>query len=99
MKKGIHLYNMTYWDISSYYYCNDVQNIGGRSCKWYTPMRILGLSVEEYIELLVNTFHASGIKYFDEKDFLNFHFNTEKDAKLFCAYVNRKAKLSNYYCA
>ena len=99
MKKGVHLYHMTYWNINEYYYCNDVQNIGGRSEKWYVPMRILNLSVEEYIELLINKFHASGIKYFDKTDFLNFYFHTEKDAKSFCAYVNGKAKLSNYYCA
>ena len=99
MKKGIHLYNMSYWDISGYYYCNDVQNIGGKSCKWYVPMRILGLSIEEYINLLMNTFHAHGFKYCEKTDCLNFYFKTEKDVKSFCAYVNRKAKLSNYYCS
>ncbi len=99
MKKGIHLYTMTHWEMSGKYYCNDVQNIGGKSDKWYTPMRILGLSVDEYIKLLVNTFHAVGLKYSDKTDCLVFSFNTEKEAKSFCAYVNKKAKLSKYYCS
>lgn len=99
MKKGVHLYKMTHWELSGKYYCNDVQNIGGKSCKWFTPMRILGLSVEDYVKLLIDTFHAEGLKYSKEKDCLIFHFNTEKEAKSFCAYVNSKAKLISYYCS
>lgn len=99
MQKGIHLYNMTCWEFAGHYYCNDVQNIGGKSCKWYIPMRILNLSVEDYIKLLINTFHVEGLKYNKETDCLIFHFNAEKDAKSFCAYVNKKAKNSKYYCS
>lgn len=99
MGKGVHLYNMTHWECGGLYYCNDVNNLCGRSAKWYTPMRILGLSVDEYINLLVDTFHASNIKYFDKTDCLIFSFNTEKEAKTFCAYVNKKAKSSKYYCS
>lgn len=99
MGKGIHLYNMTYWESNDKYYCNDVQNLSGKSAKWYTPMRILNLSVEEYIDLLMNTFHASGFTYSLETDCLIFHFNKESEAKSFCAYVNKKAKSSKYYCA
>ena len=99
MKKGIHLYNMTHWETSGRYYCNDVQNIGGKSCKWFVPMRILNLSVEDYVKLLVDTFHAKGLKYSDKTDCLVFHFDTEKEAKSFCAYVNKKAKEAKYYCS
>ena len=28
-----------------------------------------------------------------------FHFDTEKEAKSFCAYVNKKAKEAKYYCS
>ena len=99
MGKGVHLYNMTCWENNGHYYCNDVDNLSGKSAKWYTPMRILNLSVEEYVKLLVDTFHASELEYFEKSDCLIFHFNTEKEAKSFCAYVNKKAKLSKYYCS
>ena len=98
MGSGLHLYQMTCWEQSGSYYCNDVKNFTGKSAKWYVPMRILNLSVEDYIHLLIDTFHAVGIKYYRQTDCLIFHFLTEKEAKSFCSYVNKKAKALNYYC-
>ena len=98
MGKNIHLYQMTYWEQGGSYYCNDVQNFVGRSSKWYTPMRILNLSIEEYINLLINTYHAVGIKYFEDADCLVFRFKTENNVKAFCSYINKRAKAINYYC-
>ncbi len=99
MLKGIHLYKMTHWETSGLYYCNDVQNITGKSSKWFTPNGILNLSVEEYIKLLMNTFDAKGLAYCKETDCLVFHFDTEMKAKSFCTYVNKKAKEAKYYCS
>lgn len=94
-----HLYNMTYWEAAGgKWRVNDVKNLSGRSAKWYTPMRILELSVEEYVYLLMNTFHAKGIRYYDSTDYLAFYFTTVSDARKFCAYVNKKARYSNYCC-
>ena len=98
MEKEAHLYKMTCWENAGTWHVNDVQNLCGRSAKWYTPMRILNLSVEEYVNLLLNTFHAKGFRYHATADYLAFHFTTEKDAKAFCSYVNKQAKRSNYYC-
>lgn len=93
-----HLYQMTCWEGASGWHVNDVKNLSGRSAKWYAPMRILGLSIEEYVNLLLNTFHAKGMYYYAPTDYLAFYFSSERDAKAFCAYVNKQAKLSNYYC-
>lgn len=99
MGAGVHLYQMTCWESpSGFWYVNDVKNLNGRSAKWYTPMRILDLSIEEYIDLLLNTFHAEGISYYAPTNYLAFHFTKEKDAKAFCSYVNKKAKCINYCC-
>ena len=46
MSVGVHLYQMTCWQATNKWCVNDVKNLGGRSGKWYTPMRILNLSVE-----------------------------------------------------
>lgn len=99
MSAGLHLYQMTYWvEPNGTYHVNDVKNLCGRSAKWYTPMRILNLSIEEYIDLLINTFNAKGIKYYPPTDYLSFYFIKEKEAKDFCSYVNKMAKKENYYC-
>lgn len=99
MGAGVHLYHMTCWEDNGLWYVNDVKNLKGRSAKWYTPMRILSISIEEYVTLLLKTFNAQGMFYYAPTDYLSFHFLTEKDAKKFCSYVNKKAKNINYYCA
>lgn len=99
MGKGLHLYKMTCWkDEGNKWHCNDVNNLAGRSAKWYTPMRILELSVEEYIALLAEKFHAKGFHYCLASDYLGFYFMKETDAKAFCSYVNKVARTKNYNC-
>ncbi len=99
MSAGVHLYQMTYWsEPNGTYHVNDVKNLCGRSAKWYTPMRILNLSIEEYIDLLINKFNAIKLFYYKPTDFLGFCFANKKDAHAFCAYVNKVAKKNNYYC-
>ena len=99
MGAGIHLYQMTCWNSGDKWHVNDVKNLNGRSAKWYTPMRILNLSVEEYIDLLIKKFNAKGLTYYAPTDYLGFYFLTEREAKAFCSYVNKHAKNSNYCCA
>ena len=94
-----HLYKMTCWkNNSGVWSVNDIQNLAGRSAKWYTPMRILDLTIEEYIHLLVDMFHAQELYYYEPTNYLNFYFSKEKDAKAFCSYVNKIAKNKKYYC-
>lgn len=92
-----HLYQMTHWDINGHWYVNDVKNLAGRSAKWYVPMRILDLTVDDYISLLLR-FHAQGIYYFEQTDYLNFYFVKEADARNFCSFVNKEARRKNYCC-
>jgi hypothetical protein len=70
----------------------------GRSAKWYTPMRILNLTVEEYVYLLVDKFNAKALRYYAPTDYFTFGFETEKEAKTFCNYVNKEAHRRNYNC-
>lgn len=93
----LHVVKLTYWNVYDRWYCNDVTNLVGRSAKWYTPMRILNLSIEEYIDLLIK-YKAKGLKYYENTDFLSFYFTSESDVRRFCAYINSKAKKINYQC-
>ena len=95
---GVHLYTMTCWESNGSWHCNDVKNLSGRSAKWYTPMRILELSVEDYISLLITKFHATGFHYHPTTEYLGFHFTKEMDAKAFCSYVNKVARVKNFTC-
>ena len=97
MGAGIHLYQMTCWESNGKWNVNDVKNLSGKSAKWYTPMRILNLSIEDYIALLLK-FNAKGLRYYAPTDYLSFYFLKEKDAKAFCSYVNKVARHSNYCC-
>ena len=98
MGAGVHLYQLSCWGSTGRWYVNDVKNLAGRSAKWYVPMRILNLSIEDYINLLIGTFHAKGLYYYAPTDYLSFYFLNEKDAKAFCSYVNKFARYNNYYC-
>ena len=96
---GIHLYHMTAWQgADQQWHCNDIKHMSGRSAKWYTPMRILGLSIEDYIKCLLQ-FHAVNISYYEPTDYLRFNFNTEREAKAFCNYINKAATKYQYYCS
>lgn len=96
---GAHLFTMTCWESNGSWRCNDVKNLSGKSAKWYTPMRILGLTVEEYVHLLVDKFHAKKLQYNIAANYFGFQFETEKEAKAFCSYVNKIAKVKNYICS
>lgn len=92
-----HLFQLTYWEISGRWHCNDVKNLAGKSAKWYAAMRVLNLSVEDYIKLLLS-FNAQKLHYYIDSDYLAFSFECEKDVKAFCSYVNKVAKKHNFIC-
>ena len=93
-----HLYKLSCWECNGKWRVNDVTNLTGPSAKWYTPMRILNLSVEEYINLLVYTFNAKELHYYEPTNYLGFCFLKEIEAKRFCNYVNKFARDRQYIC-
>ena len=89
---------MTCWENTGKWHTNNTKDIGTIYCKWFVPMRILGLSIEEYVKLLINQFNAKGLYYYKPTDYLGFYFLTEKEAKKFCSYVNKIAKQKSFIC-
>lgn len=98
MNKKSHLYKASVWKSNRRWFVNDVTNLSGISSKWYVPMRILNISIEDYIILLIKKFNAKGVSYYAPTDFLSFYFIKESDAKNFCSYINKIAKTKKYYC-
>lgn len=92
-----HLFQLTYWEIAGKWHCNDTKNLVGKSAKWYAPMRVLNLSVEDYVKLLLS-YNAKRFCYYKDSEYLAFSFDTEKDVKAFCSYVNKIARKRNFIC-
>lgn len=95
---NLHLFQLSSWQSpSGKWYCNDVKGLNGYGGKWFTVMRLLDLSVEDYVNLLIK-YNAKDLEYYPITDILMFHFDKEKDVKAFCSYVNKQAKIKNYQC-
>lgn len=73
------------------WYTNDVHQLGTPYSKWYAPMRLMGMSVENYIGFLLDNKATIG-SYDVKTGILVYYFDTQKDAKAFCSLVNRKCK-------
>lgn len=90
---GTRPYKMTCWkDAADRWHCNDVSCLTSPAAKWWMPMRILELDVDSYVHLLIDKFHAKKLYYYEPTDLFSFSFDTEREAKAFCSYVNKVAR-------
>ena len=92
-----HIYEASEWDIGNKWYVNDVKELATSASKWWQPMRMLGMSVEQYINLLIS-YNAKNLTYYKESDALTFSFDTQSEARKFKNFLNREAKKRNWIC-
>lgn len=94
-----HLYKATEWIIGTKWYVADTSDLANDSAAWWIPARILGLSLEDYILILINEYHAE-IKWFPDsnngKSLLVFSFVNYSDAHKYLLYINRIARNKNW---
>ena len=96
-----HIYKATTWQGSvGDWYCNDVEDLPGRSPYWWVPCRILKITPVEYVKMLVEEFHVSRLSYSKEKNVLCFSWNKDNgaDAARYCTFINKKAKEAKFIC-
>lgn len=80
--------------------CTD--NLAAGSACWWVPARILGISLTDYIRLLINEYHAiiDGWHDYGDKDkrnsFLSFHFDTYAEAHKYALTINLAARHKQY---
>ena len=91
------MYKASEWESAGYWYVSDVSNLANNSGAWWIPVRILGLSLTDYILLLKDDFHATQFKFFDygedkNNSLLLFKFNNYTDSHKYLLYINRKAR-------
>jgi hypothetical protein len=98
MKKiDAHNYKMTCWrDSLDHWHCNCVVDLTSPAAKWWAPMRLLELDVDSYVHLLIDKFHAKRLYYYEAIDLFGFSFDTEREAKAFCSYVNKVARKKKF---
>lgn len=93
-----HLYKCTEWQGSSgLWYCNDIEDLGNGSGRWWIPARMLGLSLDKYVEMLIKDFKVDNIKYNEERDVLIFSWRKQADMRKYKNWINAAARKANFY--
>ena len=82
---------------SGKWYAADTQMFSG----WWEPARLFELHLEDYIQMLINQYHANIINFVQYEDKRNslliFNFDNYKDAHQFVLDVNRIARNKKYF--
>lgn len=92
-----HLYKMTEWQSAGgAWYCNDVEDLGNGSGRWWIPARMLGLPPVEFVKLLVEEFKVDNISYNIEKDVLVYSWRSQAAMRRFKNWTNAMARKCNF---
>lgn len=95
-----HLLKVSEWTIGNKWYVADVSDLANDSSAWWHPARMLGLSLEDYIMLLINEYHATIVKWCPEsnnnKSLLIFNWDKYSDAHRYLLDINRNARNKNW---
>lgn len=96
-----HLYKASEWQSpTGRWFVDDTSDLANDSAAWWIPARILGLSLVDYVNLLINEYHATIDKWCpdsnDGKSLLLFHWDKYADAHRYLLYINRIARNKNW---
>lgn len=84
------------WQIGRKWYVADVSDLANNSSAWWIPARLLNLSLEDYITLLVDKYNATIDKWCpdnnDGKSLLIFSWYNYTDAHRYKLDMNRIAR-------
>lgn len=99
-----HLLRYEEWEINGNWYCNDTKEL---SCKdsiaslWYAPVRMLGITPLEYVQLLIEKFEVDSISFSDKHwDYgvLTFSWKSQSKMRKFKNWLNAEARKRNFIC-
>ena len=94
----IHIYKCEEWQSpTGQWLCGDVSAPAANSNTWWYPANILGISVEEYVKILVSKYHAVDLRYETKYDVLIFRFNSLADCRKYKNDINKKAREIKFY--
>lgn len=72
------------------WYCNDTSDLTSARALWYTPARLLNISLEEFVRMLINDFQVDTIN-FDGKTLI-YSWDSLSKCRLFKNWLNKKAR-------
>ncbi|AXF52278.1 MAG: hypothetical protein [Caudoviricetes sp.] len=88
-----HIYSVSEWkSATGDYHCGDVSDLGNNSNAWWIPCRILGISPEEYVKMLVEQFKVDYLRYEKDSNVLFFSWKTQSSMRKYKTFINKKAK-------
>lgn len=92
-----HVYKVSEWQgASGKWYCNDTSDLAGIAGKWWIPARLLKMSLEEYIFLLKDSFHATIESYNDKTDVLIYYWDKYADCHKYLLWINSMSRKINF---
>ena len=88
------VYKINIWQAASkLWYCADTSHM----TKWWVVPKILGITLEEYVQLLIDKYKVDNIEYAIDTDVLVFSWKKEGKARIFKNDVNRIAR-NKHFC-
>lgn len=95
-----HVLKMSEWKQGNEWYVADTSDLANDSSAWWYPARMLNISLEEYIILLIEKYHVTTIKWFPNsnngKSLLIFAWENYNDAHQYLLDMNRIARNKNW---
>lgn len=86
---------LTEWESNGKWHCGDVSALAAGSNYWWYIPRMLEISVEDYIHLLLS-YHATNLHYTAKANVLSYCFNTLAECRKFKNYINKIAREKNF---
>lgn len=96
----MHQLKCSEWTNGNRWYVADTSDLAHDSSAWWHPARMLGLSLEDYILMLINKYRATIDKWCPDankgKSLLIFSWTEHKDAHQYLLDMNRIARNKNW---
>ena len=96
----MHIYKCSEWVFNNKWHVGDVTDLANDSNAWWVPARFLNISLEEWIDQLVNVHKATIDKYCPDanngKSLLIYHWNSYNDAHKYLLWINRMARNNSW---
>lgn len=93
----MHLYREEIWqDMAGYWFSNDTSEICSGAETWGSAVYVLGISLVEYVELLIKEFNAI-VYWNNDKPFLHNKWATKQEAQKWKNFINKKAREKQIY--
>lgn len=88
------IFKINIWQSGSgHWYCADTNKM----TKWWVIPALLGVSLEDYVKMLLDKYKVDNIDYRQKGDVLIFSWNKERYARIFKNDVNRIAR-NKHFC-